>query len=224
MQAIEEEEIEKEEIEKEEVASPPPPPQRKQPQQTEFPGLLEMALAADREVEGICEVAPVDREDREEESLGTIWAFLQAENAFCEVTNFTEEMCSDLYRDMVPIITRKRRRGPPPRMLNGDGLLVLLAFYKTGATVHQLACQLSQKPTTVLDAINRLRPILWEVLKSKPFFFVHILLKCSFLCPSLDLNSELLFLINCFCLSFKQHDGLTTAQGQKLLKELFIHT
>jgi hypothetical protein len=138
---------------------------RRRREQTTFPGLLVMAEAAEEEAEAIAEAVPMFLPEREERE-GTLWTYLHEQKAFYEVTNFSEDTLRDIYQDMIPVLRRHCRHGPLPQLMGQDGLIVILAFYKTAASTIELAHQLGQKLNTLKDNINRLCPIVLEVLKS----------------------------------------------------------
>ena len=58
--------------------------------QTAFLGLLCMADAVAEEINEINSVLPICMPELEE-FMGSLWSYLKSENAFYEVTNFTEE-------------------------------------------------------------------------------------------------------------------------------------
>jgi hypothetical protein len=145
----------------------------RRPRQDELPSfgsLLSLARASAAEVTKTAAVPPLHIEEPNE-ATGTLWAWAKQEHALHELTNFHQEALEDLYRAMVPHFDRHRRRGPVPLITGVDTLIVILAFYKTGCTIKQLARVLGRKPSTLLDSISRTRPVLLATLQGMIFFF-----------------------------------------------------
>ena len=61
-------------------------------------------------------------------------------------------------------IHANRRRRPLPKISYMDGLIIMLTFYKTGLEFDKLAEFVGIRPTTLKNAIERLRPILYQTL------------------------------------------------------------
>ena len=101
------------------------------------------------------------------EPHGELWEKLKEKGDLAKFTNFTEVELLSLYRKLVPFIQNHRRRGPLPKISFSDSLLILLTFYKTALEFDELAVFLGYKSSTLMAAINRMRPILYDCLQDE---------------------------------------------------------
>ena len=67
---------------------------------------------------------------------------------------------------MIPYILQHRKEGPLPKITYPDAPIILLNFYKTSLEIDKLAIFLEKKPSTLQNAINRIRPVLLDCLKN----------------------------------------------------------
>ena len=99
-----------------------------------------------------------------DEPTGGIWDRLKNTNKWELYTNFSEDHLLSLYRVMIPHANSHRRRGPLPKISYADGLIILLTFYKTALEYDKLAAFLGFKLGTLKNAVDRMRPILYDTL------------------------------------------------------------
>ena len=88
-------------------------------------------------------------------------------DAFQKYTKFTQAELVSLYRRLVPFIHNYRKRVPLPKIICSDSLLILLIFYKTALKIDELAVFLGHKSSTLVAAVNRMRPILFACLQNE---------------------------------------------------------
>ncbi|KAL6047279.1 Conserved oligomeric Golgi complex subunit 3 [Balamuthia mandrillaris] len=79
----------------------------------------------------------------------------------------SERVVLDLSRESKPYVLRHRTRGRTPKLSWLDHILLLLLVYCLACTFDDLAGCFRLKQTTVEAAINRIRPILLEVLEDR---------------------------------------------------------
>jgi len=102
-----------------------------------------------------------DEDDEGSMLTGKLCDFLEHQQKWCEVTNFTSEEIEDLLQRLQPYIAKSRKRGPQPKSTWGDHLIC----YLTWANLAQNSgFTFKMKESQFSDNVGRIRPILKKAL------------------------------------------------------------
>ncbi|KAL6040521.1 hypothetical protein QOT17_007527 [Balamuthia mandrillaris] len=113
-----------------------------------------------------------DDDDDEEEFQrlfqdGRVYRAIMESDSWDIFLPLSERVVLDLSRESKPYVLRHRTRGRTPKLSWLDHILLLLLVYCLACTFDDLAGHFRLKQTTVEAAINRIRPILLEVLEDR---------------------------------------------------------
>lgn len=111
-------------------------------------------------------------------SEGTLWSQMKSRNEFLQATNFTENELLDIWLDLQVILEAHKTRGnytyliskwlgPSPKVCSLDAFLATLIWYKLGFSYEELAVFTHLPKTTLVSALERIHPMLLQVLRKR---------------------------------------------------------
>jgi hypothetical protein len=144
---------------------------QQQGRQTPLSNIRLSALVAERSnledlQQTILETEIVDRTETEE-FTAELFSKLKSEGELDGLSHFNQEEIQDMYRTIQSFEPEFVRRGPKPKICNLDAFIVLLLFYKLGCDQIRLAQLLGIPDSTLMDCINRVRPLVKKSLASR---------------------------------------------------------
>ena len=101
------------------------------------------------------------------EPEGKIWKSFYEENCFFHMTHFTCTELLDLWREIVTHGILCKKRGRKPTVTDMDALIAYLVQMKTGMDLDTLATLLKVHPSSLNRALEKIAPILFQVLKDR---------------------------------------------------------
>ena len=120
-----------------------------------------------KEIEEIQTIEPETGDDDEGDNIevGPVFQWCRREKIFGKMTNFEEPFIVDLRRRLETFWTQHRRRGPSQKLSITDSLIVFLIWAKSGTDFDSLAHSLKMRKNTLINSIDRIRPILLQTLQ-----------------------------------------------------------
>lgn len=109
----------------------------------------------------------LEAESEVDESFATGKVYNIAKSNWHGLTRLPAAVVRDLCQTCIPYTRKSSGRGRAPSLSWMDHLCVMLMLYTLGAKKSILAAQLKIKPTCMEDAINRMRPILYQALRHR---------------------------------------------------------
>ncbi|KAL6057928.1 Nuclear pore complex, Nup214/CAN component [Balamuthia mandrillaris] len=94
-------------------------------------------------------------------------ALKDSEASWDSLVKLPEGIVLGLGRELQPFVLRHRARGRTPSLTWLDHALLLLLLYSLACTLDELASRFRLKASTVEGAINRIRPLLLELLQAR---------------------------------------------------------
>ena len=121
-----------------------------------------------REIENFSiEVLPNDDSDDEKAPEGKICKIFTDENCFLKMTNFTSLKIIDLFRETEENGIKCPKKARKSTISDMDALLVYLVLIKSGMDYEKLATFLKMTAFSLIRALERISPILYETLKDR---------------------------------------------------------
>ena len=133
---------------------------------TEMERLLQVIQNIDAENKNLLvnPVVELKRDDEEEHKGSDLFRELVERKTLEEHTNFSQFEILNLWHKVEPKIGAHRRRGPRPKVSYLDSMIILLIFYKSALDFDHIAAFINKKSNTIVNAINRIRPLVLEAL------------------------------------------------------------
>jgi len=115
-------------------------------------------------LEGSLNPSADDDDEQDDSQHGPIYDWMKAESRrFPSLCGFEEDHLLTIWRRIEPLIGR--RRGKKPSISLIESLCCYLMWIRTGLNFEKLATILQYPTSTLRDAIDRIRPYLYESLK-----------------------------------------------------------
>ena len=121
-----------------------------------------------REIENFSNKVFLNEDSNDEkEPEGKIWKSFVQENYFLKMTHFTRLDIVDLFQEMEECGINCPRRGRKSNISDMDALLAYLVLFKTGMDYETLATFFKITTSSLIRALERITPILFETLKNR---------------------------------------------------------